>query len=327
MAKSGKRKRNKARHSKKYEEDVENDDEDFDEEPELRERKRSQAAVKHKMSQKRQDKIVLAIAAIIIVFTLSGYFYFVNFIAADEGSAEEKDNNNIGNYTASIHVISDTTHKYDKTSWHILANDGFTNFLLRVSNSGTKEDTFKLSITKLDSRFKVTFNKNNFKIKPGNNAVVIAEVTTTISYEYRLPTPIKINLISDFAKSVIDNVEIDLTVKQLKTNEEVLVGDKVAAYYSGIFEVNGSLFDYSLKNPETSDPLYISLSDDIQYDTFESRQYVTVIPGFKKGIIGMVPGETHSIVVPPELGYPKDYDLGGKTLIFEVKLLSNDRNV
>jgi hypothetical protein len=327
MAKAGRRKRSKARQMEKVKEDLEYDDDDVDEEPEVRERKRSQAAVKQKMSQKKQDKVILVIAAILIIFTISGYFYFDNFLTPDDGSSEGADDNFFGNYTASIHVISDTTHKYDDTSWHLVTPDGFTNFILRVSNSGTKEDTFKLSITNLDSRFKVIFNKNNFKVKPGKFSVVIAEVTTSISYEYRLPTPIKINLISDFAKSVIDTVEIDLTVKQLKTDEEISVGDKVAAFYSGVFEVNGSLFDYSLKNPESSDPLYISLSDEIQYDTFESRQYVTVIPGFKKGIIGMLPGETHSIVVPPELGYPKDYDLGGKTLIFEVKLLSNDRNV
>ena len=146
MAKAGRRKRSKARQLEKIKEDLEYDDDDVDEEPEFRERKRSQAAVKQKMSQKKQDKVVLVIAEIFIIFTISGYFYFDNFLAPDDDASGETDDNYFGNYTASIHVISDTTHKYDDTSWHLVTPDGFTNFILRVSNSGTKEDTFKLSI-------------------------------------------------------------------------------------------------------------------------------------------------------------------------------------
>jgi FKBP-type peptidyl-prolyl cis-trans isomerase len=169
-------------------------------------------------------------------------------------------------------------------------------------------------------------NNNNFKLEPKKSELIIVEATTSLTKEYRLPRPIDIELVSGFTKSSLGSVQIDLTVKQLDEQQVIIKDDKVAAYYSGAFQINGSLFDYSLKDPDMKDPLYISLSDDVQTDSFESRQYTPVIPGFKNGIIGMVPGETHAIIVPPELGYPNDHFLGGTTLVFEVNLVSNDRD-
>jgi FKBP-type peptidyl-prolyl cis-trans isomerase len=128
----------------------------------------------------------------------------------------------------------------------------------------------------------------------------------------------------------MDFVELDLTVKDLDEVNIVENGDKIAAFYSGALGTNGTLFDHSFINPGNKDPLYISLSADEQWDLLNVTQYTPVIPGFKQGIIGMVPGETHVIVVPPELGYETGKGpehLIGITLLFEVQLISNDRNV
>ncbi len=289
-------------------------------------RKRSQAAEKLRVSHKKHDKIVVAVAVIIILATLVGYYYMEYGIGGTSedgnGSTEPK----VGNYSATLEVISHVTHTYADNSWHIINIGGFTNFLLKVENTGTLEDTYKLSINNLDNKININFNKNNFKINPQKSILVIVNVTTSYKQEYRLPTPIEINLVSGYTKSTLDSVQIDITVEDLDEEEVVVNGDKLQAYYTGSFGNNGSLFDYSFKDPENKDPLYVSLTNDVQTDKFESIQYVPVITGFKKGIIGMLPGETHVIVVPPELGYPSDHDLGGKTLIFEVKIISNDRD-
>lgn len=330
MAKAGRRKRSQRREAKKKKKDLEfEDEEDEDKETtEQKTRKRSQAIIKQRISQKKKDKLVLAVAAILIILTLLVYAYFQYFSTSDENGSEENGNDNDGPgiYDGKIQVISHETHKYAQRSWHILKTNGFTNYLVRVTNTGTKEDTYKLSLKNLDSNVRIILNTNNFELLPSKSELVIVEATTSLTTEYSLLSPIEIELISDSTKSILGSVEIDLTVKQLDEGQVVIKDDKVAAYYSGVFQVNGSLFDYSLRDPDVKDPLYISLSDDVQTDSFESRQYTPVIPGFRQGIIGMVPGETHVIVVPPELGYPSDQPLGGTTLVFEVNLVTNDRD-
>ena len=165
--------------------------------------------------------------------------------------------------------------------------------------------------------------------------MVIINITTTIKQEYRLPTPIDVNLISKFTKSILDTIQIDFTVKALPKDKVIQKGDKIQAYYAGAFAKNGTLFDHSFQDPENLDPsLKVSLIDtdgDGQDDPvtggLDSKNYNPVIIGFKKGLIDMVPQETHVIIVPPELGYPIDQPLGGETLIFEVFLISNDRDL
>lgn len=328
----GKSKRTRSRHAQKKKEkdeiitDEESDEELDEEAAEQKTRKRSQILEKQRLSRKKQDRIVLLVAAILILATAGSYFYYAYILTSTEDSDDDETDHGPGNYTGTIQIISDITHTYGKESWHIINIDGFTNYILKVENTGTKKDTYKFSINNLDNRITITFNKNNFELQPNKANLIIANVTTTIDYEYRLPTPIDINLFSTYHKSIIDTVKIDLTVEDLNEDLVLIDGDKAQAYYTGAFEVNGSLFDYSFKDPENKRPLYISLTDDIQMDKFESIQYVNVIPGFRLGMIGMLPEETHVIVVPPELGYPKDQDLGGTTLIFEVKLLRNDRD-
>jgi hypothetical protein len=328
MAKAGRRKRSQRRDAKRKDKDIELEEDEEEEFDELKTRKRSQAAIKQQMSQKKKDRIVLVFAAIFIIITLIVLSYFQFFATSDDNDSVDEQNGvtGPGNYTATIHVISHATHQYGKSSWHLLNVNGLTNFMIRVINTGTREDTYKLAINNLETKIKVELDDNNFILKPNKSKLIIADVTTTMGTEYRLPTPIDIDLVSGFTKSVLDSIQIDVTIKRLDTDEVIIKDDKASAYYTGAFGTNGTLFDYSLKDPEMKDPLYLSLSDDVQTDNFESRQYTPVIPGFKNGVIGMVPGETQVIIVPPELGYPNDHFLGGTTLIFEVYVVSNDRN-
>lgn len=64
------------------------------------------------------------------------------------------------------------------------------------------------------------------------------------------------------------------------------IGDTVRVHYSGQLD-NGFLFDSS----EGSEPLELELG---------SGRF---IPGFEEAIVGMAPGETRTVTVPPEKGY------------------------
>jgi hypothetical protein len=337
MAKSNKRKRSSRKNKQRDEEESFDDDEyedddsdydsDYDDEIDRKTRKRSQAPEKKRMSHKKQDRIVLIIAAIFVIGTLAGYYYFGVYSVSDDDDNGGSDDGT-GNFTGTILVVSDTTHNYGQSSWHILKANGHTNFIIKVENTGTRDDTYKLNVNNLNTQITIDLDNNNFKLKPGRSTPIIVTVSTTLNYEYRLPAPITVDLVSGATKSVLGTVDLDLTVKVLDETLMTKSGDKVAAFYSGAMGTNGSLFDYSMKNPEAKDPLYISLSDEDQWDNLNVTQYMKVIPGFMQGIIGMVPGETHTIAVPPELGYQPNQgpaELIGITLLFEVQLISNDR--
>jgi len=316
-------KKMKKRKADEFEDDF-LDEEDLEDSDYLfKERRRSQTVVKEKRSRKRQDMLVVIIACIIIGATLVGYYYYIFTIYPSTVSEESALEPHSGNYTGELYIISDITHNWGKESWHLMDFNGDTNFMLKVDNTGAEDESYKLSHNNKVTRISLKFSKNNFKLKPGESTLVIIDLSTNIDYEYRAPQ-IKIDLKSPIINTVLGSVNINLTITRLDTALKAKTGDKVSAYYTGAFG-NGTLFDHSLKDPDSTEPLHISLSDDIQMGGLDKIQYTTVILGFKKGIINMVPGETHVIIVPPNEGYPSDHDLGGLTLIFEVRLLSNDR--
>jgi peptidylprolyl isomerase len=69
---------------------------------------------------------------------------------------------------------------------------------------------------------------------------------------------------------------------------QAIIGDTVKVHYNGRLD-NGVLFDSS----EGSDPLEFELG---------SGRF---IPGFEEAIVGMSPGETKTIQIPPEKAYGK----------------------
>jgi peptidylprolyl isomerase len=69
---------------------------------------------------------------------------------------------------------------------------------------------------------------------------------------------------------------------------QAIMGDKVLVHYSGKLD-SGILFDSS----EGSDPLEIELG---------SGKF---IPGFEEAVIGMSPGESKTVQIPPEKAYGK----------------------
>ena len=81
-------------------------------------------------------------------------------------------------------------------------------------------------------------------------------------------------------------------------------GDKVRVHYTGSLE-DGSVFDSS----EGKDPLEF---------TAGAGQ---MIKGFDSAVIGMEVGEEKEVKIPPEEAYSSG-PLGGKTLIFKIRLVS-----
>jgi peptidylprolyl isomerase len=69
---------------------------------------------------------------------------------------------------------------------------------------------------------------------------------------------------------------------------QAIMGDKVLVHYSGKLD-SGILFDSS----EGADPLEIELG---------SGKF---IPGFEEAVIGMSPGESKTVQIPPEKAYGK----------------------
>jgi hypothetical protein len=304
------------------EDEFEDDDELYEDEEPIQ-RKRSTSESRIKLSRKKQDLLIIIIAIILIGGTLAGYYYYAFVIDTSKDKTEKVET---GNLTGELYVINDISHNWGDNSWHIMNIKGNTNFLLKIENTGELQDTYKLTDNNAVGGIKVKFNKNNIDLKPGKSAISVVNVSNSLNNEYRVPNPISIQLKSITANEILDTVKIYLTIDTLNSDEVALKNQKVSAYYSGSFE-NGTLFDHSLKDPQNTQPLHISLSNDIQMDEFDTNQYATVIPGFKNGIIGMIPGETHVVVIPPELGYPSDQPLGGETLIFEIVLLSNDKDL
>ena len=71
-----------------------------------------------------------------------------------------------------------------------------------------------------------------------------------------------------------------------QTQRTVQIGDRVSIAYIGRF-ADGTEFDSSSGHA----PLVFTVGAE------------EVIPGFERGVLGMVPGESRSITVPPEEGY------------------------
>ncbi len=103
----------------------------------------------------------------------------------------------------------------------------------------------------------------------------------------------------------------------IASGEVSVMGDVVCLNYIGSFE-NGTVFDTNIEDVARDAGLYDA-----------ARSYAPlcfaigdgmVIAGFEDGVKGMAVGESKTITVPPEKGYPYG-QLAGETLIFEVTLL------
>ncbi len=105
---------------------------------------------------------------------------------------------------------------------------------------------------------------------------------------------------------------------------EVISRDQVKVKYTGRTE-DGTIFDSTYRDGFTNARTLQNLTP-VPINTGFS-QVSPLIDGFRRGIIGMRPGEKRTIVVPPSLGYgdakegTNGFDLKDKTLIFDIELV------
>jgi len=111
--------------------------------------------------------------------------------------------------------------------------------------------------------------------------------------------------------------ELERQRKQIPSGGVSVIGDVICLDYVGRFE-NGTVFDTNVVEKAKDAGLYDA-----------ARPYTPlcfaigggmVIDGFEEGVVGIAVGESKTITVPPEKGYPYG-QLAGETLIFDVTLL------
>jgi len=93
-------------------------------------------------------------------------------------------------------------------------------------------------------------------------------------------------------------------MKNVKTNKKVESGQTVTLNYTGKFD-NGKVFDSSLT--EGREPLHTVVGNG------------NLIPGFEKGLLGMIKGEKKTINIDPIEGYG-EYLKGLVTTVSKTKL-------
>lgn len=97
-------------------------------------------------------------------------------------------------------------------------------------------------------------------------------------------------------------------------------GDKIAIDYIGRF-TDGKVFDTSIDSVAKESKIFNSGR------WYEPLEFVVgsgkVIKGFDDAVLGLRPGQSKVVTIPPEQAYGKtgNHPLAGKTLVFELKLI------
>lgn len=135
----------------------------------------------------------------------------------------------------------------------------------------------------------------------------------------------------DISKAVSDSTTEDglqiyvIEEGQGRPEEKVVPRDQVQIRYTGR-TADGKAFDSSYKNNTVTMTTFRNLTP--VPVTFSGQRVSPLIDGFRRGIIGMKPGEKRKLIIPPELGYgdpDQNFNAGNladKTLYFDVELVS-----
>lgn len=212
-----------------------------------------------------------------------------------------------------------------------------TAYALLIRNGQNIEDTIYLSYTEshLPSNWSVNFEFDSITIPAWQSQVVIFTVNTS---ENSSKGRYDIKLIATASSGATAELWVNTSLILDFTQDKVEEGDKVQIDYTGVFP-EGLMFDTSVFEaanntdlPKTVDfsplpnysysPLevYVGPSDDDPGDN-----YTQVIQGFWEGTLGLKVNETTVVRIPPEKAYTSpEHGLWGKTLIFQIRLISID---
>jgi hypothetical protein len=221
------------------------------------------------------------------------------------------------------------THEADKGN--------STAYALLIKNTGNGEDTISLSYTEshLPGNWTVTFEYDSISVPAQDYRVVICTVDT---YENSTDGRYDIKLIATTGLGNTAELWVNTSLVLDFNDTKVVEGNMIKLDYIGVFP-EGLMFDTSVfdaannsdlpktldfqpKPPSAYTPfgVYAGPSDPDNTD-----DYHQVIDGFWEGAIGLKVNETTVVRIPPEKAYTNPTDaLYGKTLIFQIKLISID---
>jgi FKBP-type peptidyl-prolyl cis-trans isomerase len=148
-----------------------------------------------------------------------------------------------------------------------------------------------------------------------------------------LPTSAKLQTLQATypdANGATQTAAMQYAIVQQGCGSSVKKDDNVTVIYTGWTQADGKEFDSSLSHGGT---FQVQLVND---PTGQANAQTGVISGWNNGLIGMKPGETRRLIIPPALGYGSqaqtDQTTGkvtipaNSTLIFDITLVSIDGN-
>jgi hypothetical protein len=244
----------------------------------------------------------LGIAAIVIIAILLVLYVFQpSIFFGGEGEESEK------RYGVALYLdTGPQTHKAEL--------GGYTEWGFRVSSAANAADTIEFT-SEGASQLQVTFERTFLPLGAGANflntvKVDVPDFTPLDSYDFTVYGTSR----SD--PNVFHFLHLTVDVESLPSRT-VGPDDKIMCHYIRWTE-EGTFGESSY---ERGEPFGVSINSDNADATYGS-----VIDGFSEGFIDMKAGETRLVVVPPDKGYHEnpDHEMYGKTLIFQLELISID---
>lgn len=212
-----------------------------------------------------------------------------------------------------------------------------TYYAIVVKNTGNGEDNITLSYNEshLPINWDISFEFDSIEIPAFGSEVVICNITTdqnTAKGRY------DIDIIASGGGELRTSVRLNTSLIRDFEDVTLEIGDNAQVNYIGtltdglIFDTSHSYVALSSDYPKTEDfsvmPTYYPLKIYVgpgNTDPDPTDEYTSVIEGFWEGVVGMKVGETIVVRIPPEKAYNSEgHPLQGKTLIFEITLVSID---
>lgn len=239
---------------------------------------------------------IFVIVAILLVYILQPSFVF--------GDEEEE--------TEEIHgvMLSDVNPERNRAE-----PGGYTEWGIQMTSLSNVADNFEFT-SDATTDLLVTFDKQLVGLTSGKQYLNVLRVDVPTT------TQLGIYTFRVYATSKSDSTAndfLDLTVEVVTLSTRTVVNsDKVQCHYT-LWKPDGVQFDDSYSKPGSS-----TLSVAIDPNNSDGT-YISVIPGFSEGLLGMKTGEVKVAIVPPNKGYTNpDDQLYGMTLFFQIELVSID---
>ena len=249
-------------------------------------------------------EMVAAITVVsILVLSLVGFTVaqYVDFPGEDGGGGE---------LPASYSVEIWTHGQYET---HNTGPDRSTGFMIFVRNKAQVPDTIDFTFPGAASGLHPHLDYPSRIINAGSLLLNILTVDVDSSV-FPGTYSITVKATSRGDTDVSDSVDVSVQITDLQP-QEVEEGNYVRCDYILW------LSDASVK--DSGEELKVFTGTGEMDPQYQAEGYLTVIEGFRQGLLGMRITETKVVLVPPSLGYPTG-ELAGQNLYFQITLVSVD---